>query len=107
MLVVGAGQSAAEIVVEVSRVASQTFISGSLRHSRAAALDRRKPYDARDIDPLNRIPWRLMNLIYSRRVAQELGSAREAFFLCERRRSRRTPCAIARAAHKKSTRADV
>ena len=75
VLVVGAGQSAAEIAVEVSRVASQTFISV---HSGTHVLPRwigGKPYDARDIDPLNRIPWRLMNLIYSRRVAQELEPA--------------------------------
>ncbi len=75
VLVVGAGQSAAEIAVEVSRVASQTFISV---RSGTHVLPRwigGKPYDARDIDPLNRIPWRLMNLIYSRRVAQELGPA--------------------------------
>jgi dimethylaniline monooxygenase (N-oxide forming) len=75
VLVVGAGQSAAEIAVEVSRVASQTFISV---HSGTHVLPRwigGRPYDARDTDPLNRIPWRLMNLIYSRRVAQELGPA--------------------------------
>jgi dimethylaniline monooxygenase (N-oxide forming) len=75
VLVVGAGQSAAEIAVEVSRVASQTFISV---RSGTHVLPRwigGRPYDARDTDPLNRIPWRLMNLIYSQRVAQELGPA--------------------------------
>jgi dimethylaniline monooxygenase (N-oxide forming) len=75
VLVVGAGQSAAEIAVEVSHVASQTFISV---RSGTHVLPRwigGRPYDAGDIDPLNRIPWRLLNLIYSRRVARELGPA--------------------------------
>jgi hypothetical protein len=55
VLVVGAGRPAAEIGVEVSYVASRTFMSG--------------------IDPLNRIPWRLMNLVYGFRVARGLGPA--------------------------------
>jgi hypothetical protein len=32
-----------------------------------------KPYDIRDTNPLNRIPWQLMNLVYGLRVAEELG----------------------------------
>ena len=75
VLVVGAGQSAAEIAVEVSRVASRTFMSV---RSGTHVLPRwigGKPYDTRDIDPLNRIPWRLMNLVYGLRVAQQLGPA--------------------------------
>jgi hypothetical protein len=34
-----------------------------------------KPYDACDIAPFNMIRWRLMNLVYRLRVAQELGPA--------------------------------
>src|SRR4029453_3976666 len=65
VVVVGAGQSAAEIAVEVSRLAARPFMSG---RSRTHGLPRwigGKPYDTRDIDPLNRIPWRLMNLLNS------------------------------------------
>jgi Flavin-binding monooxygenase-like len=75
VLVVGAGQSAAEIAVEVSRVASRTFMSV---RSGTHVLPRwigGKPYDARDIAPFNMIPWRLMNLVFRLRVAQELGPA--------------------------------
>jgi hypothetical protein len=32
-----------------------------------------RPYDAADIDPLNRMPWRLMNLIFGKAIARELG----------------------------------
>jgi dimethylaniline monooxygenase (N-oxide forming) len=72
VLVVGAGQSAAEIAVEVSRVASRTFISvRSGTHVLPRWIDG-KPYDTRDIDPLNRIPWRLTNLLYGSRVTREL-----------------------------------
>jgi dimethylaniline monooxygenase (N-oxide forming) len=73
VLVVGAGQSAAEIAVEVSRVASRTFMSV---RSGTHVLPRwigGRPYDARDIAPFNKVPWRLMNLVYRLRVAQELG----------------------------------
>jgi hypothetical protein len=75
VLVVGAGQSAAEIAVEISRVASRTFMSV---RSGTHVLPRwigGKPYDARDIAPFNMIPWRLMNLVFRLRVAQELGPA--------------------------------
>jgi dimethylaniline monooxygenase (N-oxide forming) len=73
VLVVGAGQSAAEIAVEVSRLAARTLMAV---RSRTHVLPRwigGKPYDTADIDPLNRIPWRLMNLVYGLRVARELG----------------------------------
>jgi dimethylaniline monooxygenase (N-oxide forming) len=75
VLVVGAGQSAAEIAVEVSQVAARTNMSV---RSGTHVLPRwiaGKPYDTRDINPLNRIPWRLMNHVYGLRVAQELGPA--------------------------------
>jgi dimethylaniline monooxygenase (N-oxide forming) len=73
VLVVGAGQSAAEIAVEVSRLAARTLMAV---RSRTHVLPRwigGKPYDTGDIDPLNRIPWRLMNFVYGLRVARELG----------------------------------
>jgi dimethylaniline monooxygenase (N-oxide forming) len=35
----------------------------------------RRPYDAADIAPLNRTPWRLLNLIYGLRVTRALGPA--------------------------------
>jgi dimethylaniline monooxygenase (N-oxide forming) len=73
VLVVGAGQSAAEIAVEVSGVAAHTLMSVR----RGAHVIPRwiggRPYDAADIDPLNRMPWRLMNLIFGKAVARELG----------------------------------
>ena len=33
----------------------------------------RRPYDATDVSPLNRLPWRLLNQIYGVRVSRELG----------------------------------
>jgi hypothetical protein len=73
LLVVGAGQSAAEIAVEVSAVAERTFMSlrGGL-HVIPRWVGRR-PYDAGEVAPLNRLPWRLLNLIYDRRAARALG----------------------------------
>jgi dimethylaniline monooxygenase (N-oxide forming) len=73
VLVVGAGQSAAEIAVEVSAVAERTFMS--LRGEVHVIPRRigRRPYDAADVAPLNRLPWRLLNLIYDRRAARALG----------------------------------
>jgi dimethylaniline monooxygenase (N-oxide forming) len=59
----------------VSRVAARTFISVRTGTHVLPRWIGGEPYDRRDIDPLNRIPWRLMNLIYGLRVAQELGPA--------------------------------
>ena len=73
VLVVGAGQSAAEIAVEISTVAERTFMSV---RSGVHVIPRwigRRPYDAADIAPLNRTPWRLLNLIYGLRLARALG----------------------------------
>jgi dimethylaniline monooxygenase (N-oxide forming) len=73
VLVVGAGQSAAEIAVEVAGVAARTFIS---KRAGAHVVPRwigRRPYDAADVEPLNRMRWRLLNLLYGRRVARQLG----------------------------------
>jgi Flavin-binding monooxygenase-like len=33
------------------------------------------PFDAGDVEPRNRLPWRLLNRIYRRRVAREIGPA--------------------------------
>jgi dimethylaniline monooxygenase (N-oxide forming) len=73
VLVVGGGQSAAEIAAEVAGAAERTCIS--LRAG-AHVIPRwvsGRPYDASDRAPLNRMPWRLMNLRYAGSVARELG----------------------------------
>src|SRR5262249_19272902 len=70
---VGGGQSGAEIVSEGGGVAARAFISV---RGGAHVIPRwigGRPYDAGDFDPLNRLPWRLMNRIYGFRVARELG----------------------------------
>jgi len=73
VLVVGAGQSAAEIAVEVAGVAARTFISVRAGAHVVPRWVGGQPYDAADVDPLNRMPWTLLNLVYGRRVARELG----------------------------------
>jgi dimethylaniline monooxygenase (N-oxide forming) len=75
LLVVGAGQSAAEIAVESSAVTERTFMS--VRGS-AHVIPRwigGRPYDAADVSPLNRLPWRLVNMIYGMRVGRARGRA--------------------------------
>jgi dimethylaniline monooxygenase (N-oxide forming) len=74
VLVVGAGQSAAEIAVEVSTVAERTFMSVRGGVHVIPRWIGRRPYDAADIAPLNRMPWRLLNLIYGLRVTRALGA---------------------------------
>jgi dimethylaniline monooxygenase (N-oxide forming) len=75
VLVVGTGPSAGEIAVEVSTVAQRTFMSVR----RGAYVIPRwlggMPFDAGDVEPLNRLPWRLLNRIYRRRVTREMGPA--------------------------------
>jgi dimethylaniline monooxygenase (N-oxide forming) len=73
VLVVGAGQSAAEIAVEVARVAVRTCISVRRGTHVIPRFVGGRPYDASDASPHNRLPWRLMNLVFSRAVARELG----------------------------------
>jgi dimethylaniline monooxygenase (N-oxide forming) len=73
VLVVGAGQSAAEIAVEVSTVAERTFMSVRGGVHVIPRWIGRRPYDAADIAPLNRMPWRLLNTIYGLRVSRALG----------------------------------
>lgn len=70
---VGAGQSAAEIVNEVAGVAARAFISVRSGVHVIPRWIRGRPYDAFDIDPLNRLPWQLMNRLYGLRVERELG----------------------------------
>jgi glycine/D-amino acid oxidase-like deaminating enzyme len=73
VLVVGAGQSAAEIAVEVAGVAARTFMSVRSGHHVIPRWIGDRPYDAADVEPLNRMPWRLMNRVYGWRAARELG----------------------------------
>ena len=72
-LVVGAGQSAAEIAVEISTVAEQTFMSVRGGVHVIPRWIGRRPYDAADIAPLNQTPWRLLNMIYGVRVSRAVG----------------------------------
>jgi cation diffusion facilitator CzcD-associated flavoprotein CzcO len=74
ILVVGAGQSAVEVALEVARAAECTAISV---RSGAHVIPRRigaEPYDVRDVEPFVRAPWRLMNSLFARSVDRELGS---------------------------------
>lgn len=61
VLVIGAGQSAVEIALEVSRVAARTLIAV---RSGAHVLPRwifGRPVDALDVDLVNRLPWAVLN----------------------------------------------
>jgi dimethylaniline monooxygenase (N-oxide forming) len=73
VLVVGAGQSAAEIAVELSAHAARTCLSirGPV-HVIPRWLGG-TPYDTRDVWPLNRLPWPLMNRRFSQEVERERG----------------------------------
>jgi Flavin-binding monooxygenase-like len=75
VLVVGAGQSAAEIAVEVSAVADRTFMSIRAGVHVIPRWIGGRPYDAADVTPLNRMHWRLLNAIYGWRVARARGPA--------------------------------
>jgi dimethylaniline monooxygenase (N-oxide forming) len=73
VLVVGAGQSAGEIAVELSRQAARTCLA---IRSPVHVIPRRiggTPYDDRDTWPGNRLPWPLMNRLFAREVERELG----------------------------------
>jgi dimethylaniline monooxygenase (N-oxide forming) len=85
VLVVGAGQSAAEIAVELSRYASRTCLS---IRSPVHVVPRRlagAPYDARDTWPGNRLPWPLLNRLLARAVERELGPVPAAWPVPDRR----------------------
>lgn len=73
VLVVGAGQSAAEIAVEVSAVAERTFLSVRRAVHVIPRWIGRRPYDAADVAPLNKLPWRPLNQVYRMRVSRALG----------------------------------
>lgn len=73
VLVVGAGQSAAEIGVELAGHAAHTCLS--IRRG-VHVIPRRlrgEPYDAGDVAPANRLPWPLLNSLYARQVERERG----------------------------------
>lgn len=73
VLVVGAGQSAAEIAVELSTHAAHTCLA---IRSPVHVVPRRlggAPYDTRDTWPANRLPWPLLNDLFARAAARELG----------------------------------
>jgi dimethylaniline monooxygenase (N-oxide forming) len=73
VLVVGAGQSAAEIAVELSGHATRTCLA---IRSPVHVVPRRlggAPYDTRDTWPANRLPWPLLNRIFAREVEREMG----------------------------------
>src|SRR5262249_45435619 len=73
VLVVGAGQSAAEIAVEISAVTARTLMSVRAGVHVIPRWIGGRAYDAADRPPLNRLPWRLLNTIYGARVAAEVG----------------------------------
>jgi dimethylaniline monooxygenase (N-oxide forming) len=75
VLIVGAANSAAEIAAEVSAVGERTLMS---MRGGAHVIPRwigRAPFDAGDVEPRNRLPWWLLNRLYRRRVAREIGPA--------------------------------
>ena len=75
VLIVGGANSAAEIAVELSAVAERTLMSV---RGGAHVIPRRigrRPFDAGDVEPFNRLPWRLLKTIYRRRVVREIGPA--------------------------------
>jgi dimethylaniline monooxygenase (N-oxide forming) len=73
VLVIGAGQSAVEVALEVARVAKSTAISVRSGTHVIPRRTRGEPYDARDVEPFVRAPWRLMNLLFARSAERELG----------------------------------
>jgi dimethylaniline monooxygenase (N-oxide forming) len=73
VLVVGAGQSAAEIAVELAGHAARSCLS--IRRG-VHVIPRRlrgAPYDAGDVAPANRLPWPLLNRLYAHQVERERG----------------------------------
>jgi hypothetical protein len=73
VLVVGAGQSASEIAVEVSGLASHTYMSIRGGVHVIPRWIGGKPYDNLDVAPFNRVSWGLMNLVFAVRAARALG----------------------------------
>jgi dimethylaniline monooxygenase (N-oxide forming) len=73
VLVVGAGPSAAEIAVEVASCAARTCMSVRRGAHVIPRWIAGEPYDKRDVGLLNRMPWPLLNLLFRRAAARELG----------------------------------
>jgi dimethylaniline monooxygenase (N-oxide forming) len=73
VLVVGAGQSAAEIATELSSVADRCFLSVRTPTHVLPRWIAGEPYDAGDVHPYNRMPWPWLNQVVARRVRAELG----------------------------------
>jgi dimethylaniline monooxygenase (N-oxide forming) len=73
VLVVGAGQSATEIAIEVAAVARRTCMSVRSGVHVIPRWIRDEPYDARDRAPFNRAPWPLLNVVFGRSAMRELG----------------------------------
>jgi len=73
VLVVGAGQSAAEIATELSAVADRCFLSVRTPTHVVPRRITGEPYDIGDVEPYNRMPWAWLNHVVARRVRSELG----------------------------------
>jgi dimethylaniline monooxygenase (N-oxide forming) len=73
VLVVGAGPSAAEIAVEVASCAARTCMSVRRGAHVIPRWIAGEPYDKRDVGLLHRMPWPLLNLLFRRAAARELG----------------------------------
>jgi hypothetical protein len=73
VLVVGAGQSAAEIATELSVVADRCLLSVRTPTHVVPRWIAGEPYDIGDVEPYNRMPWPWLNQVVARRVRAELG----------------------------------
>ena len=73
VLVVGAGQSAAEIATELSSVADRCVLSVRTPTHVLPRWIAGEPYDTADVEPYNRLPWPWLNQVVARRVRAELG----------------------------------
>jgi dimethylaniline monooxygenase (N-oxide forming) len=85
VLVVGAGQSAAEIAVELVGHAVRTCLSIRGPVHVVPRWLGGTPYDTRDTWPANRLPWPLLNRLFAREVERELGPVPAAWPLPDRR----------------------
>jgi hypothetical protein len=73
VLVVGAGQSASEIAVEVAAVAARVCVAVRRPTHVIPRWLGGKPYDSGDTAPQNRLPWSVWNALCSRAVSRETG----------------------------------
>jgi dimethylaniline monooxygenase (N-oxide forming) len=74
VLVVGSGQSAAEIAVEVATDAARVCLAVREATHVIPRWIGGEPYDVGDVSPQNRLPWRLWNALCARAVGREVGS---------------------------------